>query len=364
MKLIALALAAVALAAALGGVEACGGTPKIVSASFASAKPVNKSYAYTQAGEQQYLDKVMPINNYVDNTKTTFRCVDSRGDEPQLGAFGGDFGEMAGAIAAYLQLTGMPKGVEAINAAVKNAFYAFMADNASPKRPFYFHTSADKMMDVFKQVAADGITPEPVIFPENMPANTTAQKIWIKALTKGKNQGCGHVRLMIDQPADYGLGGPEIPQALIKAFFEYWWPQQEDHARRDNVEFVFKQGSLGGRAITIVSSKGACKGQSPALPPADHGSQTFLFHPDAVGDFRKEVLAPWFVRYAEWRGKKIDQGKYLKALNDLQTKQLGATLKFLSPANSLPIYTVEVTTKDDDAPITRPAVSRKLIDRD
>lgn len=61
----------------------------------------------------------------------------SRGTRDPQGAFGGDFGELAGAIATYLNMTGMPKGADAIDLAVKKIFNAFMADNASPKRPFY-----------------------------------------------------------------------------------------------------------------------------------------------------------------------------------------------------------------------------------
>lgn len=40
------------------------------------------------------------------------------------------------------------------------------------------------------------------------------------------------------------------------------------------------------------------------------------------------------------------QAKFLKDLEALQGKMLGATLKLLSPANALPLWNVEVATKE------------------
>lgn len=44
---------AIVALAAFGGVDACQGTPKIVSVSMASAKPINLSYAYTKVRKGQ-----------------------------------------------------------------------------------------------------------------------------------------------------------------------------------------------------------------------------------------------------------------------------------------------------------------------
>lgn len=37
---------------------------------------------------------------------------------------------------------------------------------ASRDRPFYFHTSDEKLLSVFKAVYAAGVTPKPVVLPE------------------------------------------------------------------------------------------------------------------------------------------------------------------------------------------------------
>jgi hypothetical protein len=179
-----------------------------------------------------------------------------------------------------------------------------------------------------------------------MPTDPKAKAIWLAELSKGKNQGCGHVRLMIDEvrggrggrraggpaggapcsqsptggsgggasvvarPAamtpstpfpppppphpptptpppspppppstlqfkEYGLDSPVVPQALIKAFFNYYWDTPANSPERMSTRFVLKPGGLQGRAVTLVTTKvraraaaGAAPGGGPAVRDA------------------------------------------------------------------------------------------------
>jgi len=86
---------------------------------------------------------------------------------PPQGAFGGDFGELAAATATYLKMTGVDtKNSQVTYPIVEKIFNAFMASVATKARPFYFHTSTEKMLDVFKKAKDEGVNPRPVIFPE------------------------------------------------------------------------------------------------------------------------------------------------------------------------------------------------------
>lgn len=73
-------------------------------------------------------------------------------------------------------------------------------------------------------------------------------------------------------------------------------------------------------------------------------------HPEAVKDFRKDVVTPFFVKYARAHGKTLDAAKFYSDLEALHAKHLGATLRLLSPANALPLWSVEVKTTEDAAP--------------
>jgi hypothetical protein len=160
------------------------------------------------------------------------------------------------------------------------------------------------------------------------------------------------------------------------------------------VKLSIMQGPLAGEAIAAVESTGACPGYSPAIPPSHGGSQVFIYHqkvrprwwrggdeepadartgqpqgpqwplctrptpaalpvsnpcapPQAVEDFRRDVIAPFFVRYAKKQGKALDAGAFNAKLKSLQATQLAATLKYLEPANALPIWPVTIETTDN-----------------
>lgn len=115
-----------------------------------------------------------------------------------------------------------------------------------------------------------------------------------------------------------------------------------------------------------------CPGASPAITASYRGSQLFLYHANAVKDFRSEVLAPWFVRYASTKGHALDevsrevhlgpsgrfwsgwskhnltrhlpspQDRFVMDLKSLQAKHLAATLTHLAPANALPMWAAKV----------------------
>lgn len=69
---------------------------------------------------------------------------------PALGTPGGDFAELAAGIAAYLKLLGLASNSTDGLATTKAIFAAFMDQVATPERPFYLHTSDEKLHKIFK----------------------------------------------------------------------------------------------------------------------------------------------------------------------------------------------------------------------
>jgi hypothetical protein len=76
-----------------------------------------------------------------------------------------------------------------------------------------------------------------VTMPDIMPTGAAEEAAWIAALTKGAFQGCGHIRLMIDQFADYRLPSADVPKWVIEAFYRYWWPTPIGSKERRKVDF-------------------------------------------------------------------------------------------------------------------------------
>lgn len=147
---------------------------------------------------------------------------------------------------------------------------------------------------------------------------------------------------MLDNPGDYGMDSADVAKAMVRAFYHTMW-LYEGTPDLQKLKFTLVPGSLASsRGIAVIEPEGACAGASPAVAPAAAGAQLFIYHPAAVKDFRSKVLAPWFAKYAKSQGKPLDEAAFLKALEATQGKQLGATLKLLDPANSLPLWTVRL----------------------
>lgn len=43
------------------------------------------------------------------------------------------------------------------------------------------------------------------------------------------------------------------------------------------------------------------------MPASYRGSQVFIYHANAVDGFRRQVLAPWFKKYAATKGISLDE---------------------------------------------------------
>jgi len=278
-------------------------------------------------------------------THTTRSEPATDGTNDHLGTPGGDFAELATAIYTYCEVAGVDCSVSL----VKDAFDLFMKKVATNNRPFYLHQSEAKINGILSQLFPD-FAGSPVGTnrerPASMPvvAPSDAER-WYEQLVVGTNQGCGHVRLMIQQPNDFGLDKwPDVVPNLLRIFYEYWWPTPLGSKQRQRIEFPILQGELEGDAVLVVDAagkSGACSHKSPSVTHAWYGGQAFVYNGAAVADFRAVTLTNLFADFAKTRGDKaFGAAKFTAALQELQTKQLFAVLTELVPANTCPILTV------------------------
>ncbi|KAI8463411.1 MAG: hypothetical protein J3K34DRAFT_462441 [Monoraphidium minutum] len=342
------ALLAAALLLAVPAALACIGTKFTLSDTGTKpAAPLDVD-AYDTESVRQHIESQIPIAPLRSNTASTFSCVDGRAEGGVLGTPGGDIAELAGGVLAYLRLTNTSTAGAAADVAVKGIFKFFMDQIASPERPFYFHTSDEKLIKMFHSLHDAGVNPKPVVFPEMMPTINT--ELWMEKLTNASYQGCGHMRLMVGNYTAYGLDSPAIPQGLIREFFNYWWPTDPSSVERTKITMPVLQGPLTGHAVNIIDSAGACPGMSPPIIPSKGGSQIFVYHAKAVDDFRKDILAPLLSAYAATQGKTVTGPKFYEEIIQIQNKMLGAVLALLDPANKVGIFTTTVTVSDAASP--------------
>jgi hypothetical protein len=140
---------------------------------------------------REHLDNVRAerIAVYSADGKTTLSCVDSRSDDPIQGTPGGDMSEFALAMYLYNQSTGLVNTREV----VKDLFQNFMDNHITSQRPFYFHTSFDKLEIVFKEVSLQ-LGRNVTVLPRYRPVSSVEAEIWLDELVQGHAQG--HVYYM------------------------------------------------------------------------------------------------------------------------------------------------------------------------
>jgi hypothetical protein len=77
------------------------------------------------------------------------------------GTPGGDFSELNAGIQAYYDLT----GGKVTEDGVDKIFNAFMAEVITKDRPFYYHTSDEKLHKIFHHLSDGGMKPKPTVLP-------------------------------------------------------------------------------------------------------------------------------------------------------------------------------------------------------
>jgi hypothetical protein len=100
-------------------------------------------------------------------------------------------------------------------------------------------------------------------------------------------------------------------------------------------------------AAAAAADSGTCAFRHPLIFPNKGGSTLFVYHADAAKEMRE---------FSVRRGEMAALGKRArlsKLWNEVAGMQLGATLTYLNPANSIGLFTVTVNT-------TGAAVGRKM----
>ena len=150
-------------------------------------------------------------------------------------------------------------------------------------------------------------------------------------LCEAGSVGCGHLRLMMQNPGQYGVRDGLVLD-LLRTFYSIRW------AGAPELEAVVLPGGHEEGAVLNVRVEGRLRAYSwvPLLSPSYAGVQMFVNHPQ-VSDFLRQQLAAFLVEQSDlWGGDEVDEAELLAELQTLAARQLGATLGHL--AKGLPIY--------------------------
>jgi len=286
---------------------------------------------------------------FVSPVDSTFECIDGREGSPLPATAGGDLAEFSGALFVYMQQTQTLITVDNI----KGIFADYMEKIITPDRPFYLHTDEHAVEAIITAVGAAGVNVDGLTdLPEVRPADPNEAAIWLQQMTLPANQGCGHMKMMLQNAAaNYGLPDATIPQTLINEYFNYWWGTEEGSPERQKILFDVLQGGHTETAIISVTTDGGCaNGINDALQPVPTfthhhpgGTSVFILNPDAANGLR-DSLADFFQWEAVENEKTLDRVTYLSSLNSLQSQQLTATVGFLATSKAVNTFSAVIQT--------------------
>jgi rhodanese-related sulfurtransferase len=263
-------------------------------------------------------------------------CVDGRDDRAVIGTPGGDAGEFLLALASVERVTGKPVAPERLPALLEAYLETF--------GHFYIHSDTTAGNNLIRSMRAD-----PQLAPK-LPPTSFGPKEWraymaappeelraeiVRHFTIPGNLGCGHIRLMLQNPDKY-LIRSELVEAFLRAYFTMRWCGVVE---LDMV--MLGGGHQEGAVVNIRLERGVWAfTRVPLISPAcgTAGVQMFVNHPQ-VADFMREQVARFFTTHPELLPLGEDKFAILrKDMRRVADLQQAATLSVL--AKGLPIFDV------------------------
>jgi rhodanese-related sulfurtransferase len=271
-------------------------------------------------------------------------CVDGRDDTGVIGTPGGDGGEIVLALAALEGHLGRALSVDEVRVLLMRAVDAF--------GNVYMHTDVHASNELIKSMRADprlteaiGTTYEAMEWRKWLSSPPDhVHDIVLEHMVQTAHVGCGHVRLMLQHPDDYGVRA-ELVRELIRAYLRLRWQGASQ------LEFVPLPGGHQEGAVVNVRVEGDVHSytQIPLVSPSCAGTQMFVNHPQVSAYFRGETAALLCDQGDVIPLGRADEGALSARIEELAAHQMGLTLGHL--AKGLPVFDV-LYRRDAEAEIT------------
>lgn len=256
----------------------------------------------------------------------TVSCIDGRAETPVLGTPGGDLGELVLSLAAledtlHRGLTAAE--VEALVGAYGEAFgrlYLHTDRHALERLMQWFHDHPETFQGVSPPRDLDALGALVRHPPAGLEAPLRA------ALTAPAHIGCGHLRLMTEHPARYGLR-PGLVGEVLGATLTRAWRHPE------GLEFAVLEGEHRERGVLEVALDAPVHAHSwvPMVTPHRGAREVFVMHPQVASFLRAETA--WFLieHLDPAEARRVDPQRLTRHIEALGERQRDATIAALAP---------------------------------
>ena len=261
-------------------------------------------------------------------------CIDGRDAHAIVGTPGGDAGELIVALAAAERAHGRPFTQQEI-AAIFDAYLDAFGH-------FYMHSDDHAVAALLERLAAEH--PEATLpTPADHDAITrfmlspppALRNRMLELLDDPEMVGCGHLRLMLQHPAAYGVRAELVGEVLRNFHRDLW-------AGHPATDFVVLKGRHEESALVFVELDHDVHTYTkiPLVSPRVGDTEVFVVHAQVAHFVRRENAA-FLLEQAPLLHDDIDETAFLGELEALASAQIDATLTRL--ASGLPRYDVVFT---------------------
>jgi hypothetical protein len=261
----------------------------------------------------------------------TQACIDGRDAHAIVGTPGGDAGELVLSLAAAERLAGRAF----TQSEVAEIFDAYLEAFGH----FYMHSDDVAAAALLERIQADH--PDAALpSADDHEAVTQLMRspppelrdTMLEALAEPELVGCGHLRLMLQEPEAYGVR-PELVAEVMQEFYRSLW---DGHPAP---ELVVLHGRHEESAVVTIELENEVHTYTriPLVSPRVGDTEIFVLHPQVAQFVRRENAA--FLReQVPLLHDDVDEDAFFHALEQLAARQRSATLARLAP--TLPRYHV------------------------
>ncbi|RKG91694.1 rhodanese-like domain-containing protein [Corallococcus terminator] len=261
-------------------------------------------------------------------------CVDGRDEQGVIGTPGGDAGEFLLALASVERITGKTLDFRTVEELLLQELEVFGR--------FYMHTDTQAWEKLVTAISSDPRLSNRALPPLKDEAGWHAllghpapesRSALMEHLLEPAHLGCGHLKLMLTKPGDYGVR-PELVRSFLRAYHDLRWQGMPD------LEFVTLAGAHDEAAVLSVYVEQELWDMSsiPLVSPSVGPKQVFVAHPQVAAKHRDHYVE-FFRRLPQLVALEPHHVEPLRTeMNAIANIQLGHTLQHL--AKGLPVFEV------------------------
>lgn len=267
--------------------------------------------------------RVTPLSQLLN--RQAISCVDGRNFTGVVATPGGNAGLFLQMLAAYE----LHSEQQLTREQISSLFMAYLDRFGH----FYMHSDAHALQSLVKmlQEKRSPISSMDQLISVLSSPPLPLRPLLLEELTKPAHTGCGHIRLMLENPELYRIR-PFLIQSFIQEFLTRFWGGD------DRLQFDILQGDHAEQAIlNIRINEKEDLDNTPLVlvAPQLQDVQVFINHPEATAYMHRQHAA--FLEANELLSES-DSAAYIKVHDAVHTSQLTATVQALGAG--LPLFDV------------------------